>query len=927
MTDNLFKKTKKYRFLFFVLLFGLFFLSPKISFSQYGGGVDYSGNATTPFSYSINLDEVSPAEQQNILVRLRDQIREHRNARLLSLQDTLEQIQNSGFTELQDPIQQIISNIQSVLSNNQTQSGGAPQNITDIITQVRSLQETYPTQIPNNRSNDLSLDIAQIEPDQLQLDYANNQISEAWTSAVAEGRAGQVIDISQCSINKLSICFQESTLWATAAIKSAAAWLLTVVGWFFNNIILATIINFRDLATNKAVEDMWVLARDFSNIFFIFILLYAAIGTVLQLGGIDAKKIITNVIIIAIIINFSAVITRSVFDVSNIATITFYDLIVGEGDNKNIANKFTANVGINEIEKINIGSPDSSSKLPSYPDHGSTENNYVKEMVKNIGMTIFYVMTIFVLFITSGMFLIRGIIIVVLIISSPFAFMGYVIPFLKSNITNRWWQQLKAQALFAPIFMFCFYVTLTIAEAKNNLPNSDDSIFNDIFWFALIIGLMFSSTLIAKKLGAEGASQSSKYGRQGWNKITGFAGGVAGGLTASTIGRLANTRTADTVRGFTPSGLANRFASSKGLQDFVANRGNVVSRGLASSLKSGLTTVGSRYENKTKTNTEARQASLKAAMANMTDEQKAKYMSGASTAEQADIYASLSDKEKAQVELEAQKAGHNIDFKKIREGLKGEKKESLEKAVESEKQKAMNKAAQGEEGDDQKPEARYARMAEFIEKQSEEDRKMLYEKLSDVEKADMEAYMVDAKDEKAKMLSDLRGKLLGEKGDKVNSELKKSNRKIASKKAKGVVKNLMNLEGTLSPEQLDQLKNNFNNLSAKDVLGFDPEILKNEQIVKLMNKDHIAQIHSRESDISNTDREIIKKIVEQGGTESAKSFYKKSPIKKAEEAASPSGGQSEGSSSPNTGHSTDWERAREAATQQLREQNIREQNQ
>ena len=45
-----------------------------------------------------------------------------------------------------------------------------------------------------------------------------------------------------------------------------------------------------DANENTMIKDGWTLVRDLLNLVFIFILLFAAISTILQLGGFEIKK-------------------------------------------------------------------------------------------------------------------------------------------------------------------------------------------------------------------------------------------------------------------------------------------------------------------------------------------------------------------------------------------------------------------------------------------------------------------------------------------------------------------------------------------------------------------------------------------------------------------------------------------------------------
>ena len=66
------------------------------------------------------------------------------------------------------------------------------------------------------------------------------------------------------------------------------------------------------------MEKGWGAVRDVANIFFILMLLYVAIKTVLSLNVTDNKRLVGVIIIVALLINFSLFTTKVVIDASNI---------------------------------------------------------------------------------------------------------------------------------------------------------------------------------------------------------------------------------------------------------------------------------------------------------------------------------------------------------------------------------------------------------------------------------------------------------------------------------------------------------------------------------------------------------------------------------------------------------------------------------
>lgn len=98
------------------------------------------------------------------------------------------------------------------------------------------------------------------------------------------------------------------------------------------NVLLAITLSSK-LYENTFISNAWKIVRDLSNIFFILVLLYISIKVILGLGGSEVKKMIVQVILMALLINFSMFITKVVIDSSNILALIFYNRINTEYTN------------------------------------------------------------------------------------------------------------------------------------------------------------------------------------------------------------------------------------------------------------------------------------------------------------------------------------------------------------------------------------------------------------------------------------------------------------------------------------------------------------------------------------------------------------------------------------------------------------------
>lgn len=331
-------------------------------------------------------------------------------------------------------------------------------------------------------------------------------------------------------------------------IVELTALLLGVGGLILNYTIEYTILGAHknivgDENVKTGIQTAWTLIRDLINMSFIFILLYQAIKMIIGQAS-DAQKVIVKVVAVALLINFSMFITRVVVDASNIVSIGFYDAIAIDQDSSNggLSAAYMQALGIQDIWNDGI--------LVSLTGIGDVANANKTIITQNLMMIVFITVTAFVFIAASIMFIVRYIIIILLMILSPLALAGYILPGTKSQ-SDKWWQMLTSQAIFAPAFIIMTWVNLTFLSAivpDKNLSaaltglggggaNFDPSVISSLFNFSLVIGMAIASLVISKQIATKGGA--------GFGKLNSFIGGAALGATAwggrQTFGRFGSS--------------------------------------------------------------------------------------------------------------------------------------------------------------------------------------------------------------------------------------------------------------------------------------------------------------------------------------------------------------------------------------------------
>ena len=317
--------------------------------------------------------------------------------------------------------------------------------------------------------------------------------------------------------------------------------LLIMAGFFFDWLATFSLLGtMYQSGQGSIVYEGWTIFRDLANILFIFILIYIGIATILRLASVQTYKLLARVIVIALLINFSLVITRVVIDASNILALTFYDAFpprnsvigvltspfAGLGATKSLAAPFVESSGLLRF----FSSPLFDGWLTTRtPGSGVIASGVFQVAVYNISELVVLLIATFVLFAAGLLFAIRTVILMMLMILSPIAFAMYILPGTE-GYARKWWSTLLNQAFFAPIFLALYYVTARIfgrlfqsINITNTATDFYGSIGTIIINFAVVAIFLISTLIISKQLGAYGAGTLMSKGKKWGKRGAGFA--------------------------------------------------------------------------------------------------------------------------------------------------------------------------------------------------------------------------------------------------------------------------------------------------------------------------------------------------------------------------------------------------------------------
>ena len=390
-----------------------------------------------------------------------------------------------------------------------------------------------------------------------------------------------------CGFNPISKgCVMQLFYWIFHDIP---AWFLLQTAYFFN--VLISISLNGTLFKHPFVATAWGVVRDLSNLFFILILLYIAIKIILGIGGSEVKKMIAQVIVIALLINFSMFMTKVVIDTSNILALIFYNKLSVDtyvkADGTIQIRPYNPVAGEKDVAGGMVSGFDPTTKIgqPFFaeakktwnPDGtpGPTSPQVPFGIMLSITLLSGLIMcfAIYALFISGLSFVGRLIELWILIIFSPFAFMSSTVSKLNDIEYlgwKSWFHRLLTVSFMAPIFMFFLYFIFLLIGSK---PSIFASIVQPIQgggmagMATMLLGVILPAMLILILLLK--ATEFAKKGSGKFGEVLSKAAGTVGGLATGLAIGAATGGAAMALRGTIGRGAAN-IAESNKFRDWAA---------------------------------------------------------------------------------------------------------------------------------------------------------------------------------------------------------------------------------------------------------------------------------------------------------------------------------------------------------------------
>ena len=399
--------------------------------------------------------------------------------------------------------------------------------------------------------------------------------------------------------NAIIVGITDLLTWATWSLANIAS------NWFSDAIIGIGgpgvgdgILNW-NITTFEPFLIGWTEARDLSNMLIVLGFIVVAISFALRLGEYGSKKVLVNLVIVALLINFSGLFCGLIIDASNIATQNFLstDNYTGSGgrfgnecDNTTTTTTTAGNADLAVTTIMPAINQAATSQL--------TENLLKTNTSKYVAESFMFIAMYIIVTLVFGYMLIvmleRYIMLGILFVLSPLAFFAWVFPATKTYF-GKWWQEfLKYAFIGVGAGFFLWIAEKIISSPAATDPNT--KVVNLFYLFIVLVFLFISYKLLKKSsviansvvgLAKQAAGMAIGATIAVATGGTSLAGkGVMKGLDAATGGKASAAKQAIT-------GTTGRIMESMGIRKVgttatnEASRVSEVQKGYEAALSSG----------------------------------------------------------------------------------------------------------------------------------------------------------------------------------------------------------------------------------------------------------------------------------------------------------------------------------------------------
>ncbi len=204
----------------------------------------------------------------------------------------------------------------------------------------------------------------------------------------------------------------------------------------------------------SSLNDAWSALLNFVNLFFILFLIIIAFGTIMNSKNYSASALLPRLIVMALLVNFSFAFAKYIIILANGLAHVFINTI--------------GSVSVTYADKMGAGKIIAGDPL-------TTLTGSISQMFFQV---IFTAITALAMMAAAIFALIRIPILWALLVLSPIAWVGSIIPAIKKHTWDKWWSWFVSWTLFAPVYLFFLMIGSIVLNSKTSVGAGGGDLIN-----------------------------------------------------------------------------------------------------------------------------------------------------------------------------------------------------------------------------------------------------------------------------------------------------------------------------------------------------------------------------------------------------------------------------------------------------------------
>lgn len=305
--------------------------------------------------------------------------------------------------------------------------------------------------------------------------------------------------------------------------------ILSVEGWLITEVtgLVDKVVSHQEYLSNPAVNFGWIAVRDIANTFLIFVLVIIGFGTILNQQDYSYKQLLPRLVIGAILVNFSKVISGIFIDFAQVIMLSFYAAYKGI-----FVGGFLEMMGLDNI--VSFKGEDGS--LPVLNSKAELPQFLVMGIIAILFMFAVLVAIVFV----AIVYFVRMIMLWFLVAISPLAYVFNLLP-ATQKYAGQWWDEFTKYLMVGPFLTFFLWLSLLVFKEsgkatgqKADLTKSgvtlDSPVLSilapdNLFNFVVALVMLFAGLAMAQSMAGVASGIMGKVrgamGKMGVGAITG----------------------------------------------------------------------------------------------------------------------------------------------------------------------------------------------------------------------------------------------------------------------------------------------------------------------------------------------------------------------------------------------------------------------